>query len=62
VPSFNWGGADGLEIYNLDKALDVADRAMQRRGLRLDEMDHHILTTIFNLTHTQKKTIGFRSH
>lgn len=62
VPSFSWGGAAGLEIYHLGKALEVADRAMQRRGLRLDETDRHILTTVFNLTHTQKRTIGFRSH
>jgi UDP-N-acetylglucosamine diphosphorylase/glucosamine-1-phosphate N-acetyltransferase len=62
LPSFSWGGAAGLEIYHLGKALEVADRAMQRRGLRLDETDRHILTTIFNLTHAQKKTIGFRSH
>jgi len=62
VPSFSWGGAGGLEIYHLGKALEVADRAMQRRGLRLDERDRHILTTVFNLTHAQKKTIGFRAH
>ena len=62
VPSFSWGGAAGLEIYHLGKALEVADRAMQRRGLRLDETDRHILTTVFNLTHTQRRTIGFRAH
>ncbi len=62
VPSFNWGGAAGLEIYHLDKALEVADRAMQRRGLPFSELDRHILTTVFNLTHSPKKTIGFRSH
>ena len=62
MPAFSWGGAAGLEIYHLGKALEVADRAMQRRGLRLDETDRHILTTIFHLTHTQKRTIGFRSH
>ena len=62
VPSFSWGGAAGLEIYHLDKALEVADRAMQRRGLPFSELDRHILTTVFNLTHAPKKTIGFRSH
>jgi UDP-N-acetylglucosamine diphosphorylase/glucosamine-1-phosphate N-acetyltransferase len=62
VPSFSWGGASGLEVYHLGKALEVADRAMQRRGLRLDDTDRHILTTVFNLTHTHKKTVGFRAH
>jgi UDP-N-acetylglucosamine diphosphorylase/glucosamine-1-phosphate N-acetyltransferase len=62
VPSFSWGGAAGIETYHLDKALEVADRAMQRRGLSFSELDRHILTTVFNLTHTSKKTIGFRSH
>jgi UDP-N-acetylglucosamine diphosphorylase/glucosamine-1-phosphate N-acetyltransferase len=59
VPSFSWGGAKGLEIYLLDKALDVADKAMQRRGKRLVEADKKILEHIFQLTHRQNKRIGF---
>ncbi len=61
VPSFSWGGASGLEIYHLDKAIEVADRAMQRRGMRLAETDRQMLTTVFNITQGQRRTIGLRA-
>jgi hypothetical protein len=60
VPSFSWGGAKGLEVYLLDKALDVADKAMQRRGKKLEEADKKILEHIFQLTHRHHKRIGFK--
>lgn len=59
VPSFAWGGAKGFEVYQLDKALQVAERAMQRRNCTLTEVDKEILTTIFNQTHKPEKRIGF---
>lgn len=60
VPSFSWGGAKGLEIYQLDKALDVASKAMQRRGQKFDEADKKILEYVFQLTHQSTKRIGFK--
>jgi UDP-N-acetylglucosamine diphosphorylase/glucosamine-1-phosphate N-acetyltransferase len=60
VPSFSWGGAKGLEVYLLDKALDVADKAMQRRGKSLEEADKKILEHVFGLTHRPSKRIGFK--
>jgi UDP-N-acetylglucosamine diphosphorylase/glucosamine-1-phosphate N-acetyltransferase len=62
VPSFSWGGAGGMEVYHPDKALEVADRALQRRGKRLSEADRHILSTVYELTHNQKRMIGFRTY
>jgi hypothetical protein len=50
-----------LEIYHFDKAIEVADRAMQRRGMKLTDTDRQMLTTIFNMTHGQKRIIGFRA-
>jgi UDP-N-acetylglucosamine diphosphorylase/glucosamine-1-phosphate N-acetyltransferase len=60
VPSFSWGGAKGLEVYLLDKALDVAGKAMQRRGRTLEEADKKILEHVFQLTHRPNKRIGFK--
>jgi len=60
VPSFTWGGATGLDIYRLDKALAVAERVLERRNLALDEINRDLLTHIFQLTHGQKHSIGFR--
>jgi UDP-N-acetylglucosamine diphosphorylase/glucosamine-1-phosphate N-acetyltransferase len=51
VPSFTWGGAAGLEVYRLDKALATAERVLARRNLPLTDTDRQILTHVFKLTH-----------
>jgi UDP-N-acetylglucosamine diphosphorylase/glucosamine-1-phosphate N-acetyltransferase len=50
VPSSSWGGAHGLSVYKLEKALEVASEVMQRRGIKLDSTDSSILSEVFNLT------------
>ncbi len=60
VPSFAWGGAAGLDIYRLDKALEVAQRVLERKKLPLTAADREILTHVFHLTHGNKQPIGFR--
>ncbi|MDJ1483412.1 GlmU family protein [Cytophagaceae bacterium YF14B1] len=51
VPSFTWGGAEGLDIYRLDRALDVAQRVLERKALQLTPEDREILTYVFYATH-----------
>jgi UDP-N-acetylglucosamine diphosphorylase/glucosamine-1-phosphate N-acetyltransferase len=46
IPSFSWGGADGFEPYDLDKALETAERVQLRRGLVLSAAERAILTTV----------------
>jgi UDP-N-acetylglucosamine diphosphorylase/glucosamine-1-phosphate N-acetyltransferase len=50
VPSFSWGGADGLITYQVDKAIDTARKVMSRRDMRVDQHDATILETVFKLT------------
>ena len=46
VPSFSWGGTDGIEKYELSKAFEVAKRVMERRGISLTDADKKILTEV----------------
>ena len=39
IPSFSWGGSDGIVRYEFDKAMDTANRMMQRRGKQLSEAE-----------------------
>jgi hypothetical protein len=39
LPSFTWGGAEGTEVFKLEKAIDAANQMMRRRGLELTEDD-----------------------
>lgn len=50
IPSFSWGGSEGFETFRLEKAFEVGQRMMERRGINLDETDQSILTAIFNQT------------
>jgi hypothetical protein len=50
VPSFAWGGAHGFSEYKLDKALDTAKRVMDRRGIKLNEVEEAILAEVYELS------------
>ena len=46
VPSFAWGGSDGLVPYRVEKALRVAEAVMARRTRELTEADRVLLEGI----------------
>jgi UDP-N-acetylglucosamine diphosphorylase/glucosamine-1-phosphate N-acetyltransferase len=50
IPSFTWGGAEGLVEYRLDKALETARAVMGRRKVDLTPADEQLLTRIFQET------------
>jgi UDP-N-acetylglucosamine diphosphorylase / glucose-1-phosphate thymidylyltransferase / UDP-N-acetylgalactosamine diphosphorylase / glucosamine-1-phosphate N-acetyltransferase / galactosamine-1-phosphate N-acetyltransferase len=54
VPSFSWGGSDGLETYDLDKALGVARRVMGRRKMDLSPVEEAVLREIFTRTKKER--------
>lgn len=54
VPDFSWGGASGLEVYQLPKVYEVAELVMQRRSLPLTEEDKAILQAVFDQTATHR--------
>lgn len=48
IPSFSWGGAAGFTQYKLNKALETAERMMQRRNVPLNQVEQDILQHIFD--------------
>ena len=48
VPSFQWGSAEGMEVFQFEKALVAANNMMERRSLKLTEADIQILRHIFD--------------
>ncbi|MEP6735387.1 MAG: GlmU family protein [Chryseolinea sp.] len=55
VPSFSWGGGNGLITYRFDKAIETAARVMGRRDLDVNLVDKDILEHIYKTT-TQART------
>jgi UDP-N-acetylglucosamine diphosphorylase/glucosamine-1-phosphate N-acetyltransferase len=49
IPSFSWGGADGVVVYKIDKAIEVAEQVMARRKMVLSDVDRSILSSIFQM-------------
>ena len=47
IPSFSWGGSAGMTTYKTDKAFEVAQVVMSRRGIEFTQVDARILEQVF---------------
>lgn len=47
VPSFKWGGAQGLSTYQLEKAKRTAEEMMKRRGLPFNTIEEGLFDFLF---------------
>ncbi|MGV3509786.1 MAG: GlmU family protein [Sphingobacteriaceae bacterium] len=54
VPDFAWGGAQGVELYALNKAMETAGKVFERRNMVFDETEKAIFTKIFELTQSYR--------
>jgi len=50
IPSYVWGGAEKLEIYQLDKFFETTERVFARRALSFSKTEKNILSFIFDST------------
>jgi UDP-N-acetylglucosamine diphosphorylase/glucosamine-1-phosphate N-acetyltransferase len=55
IPDFAWGGAQGFEVYGLNKMLATAQLVLERRDVVLDEVEVNILTEVFELTKAYRR-------
>ena len=55
LPSFSYGGAQGLKTYAFDKALESNRSMMERRGVDLTSYDRDVLRTVFDFTAQWRK-------
>jgi len=55
IPSFSWGGYQGLSVYPLPKALETAEKVMLRRNQQLTETDKKILQHIYLITEKYRR-------
>lgn len=56
IPSFAWGANSGRRIYDINKAIRVAEIVEKRRNVILTEEDKEILLHIYELTTNNEKT------
>ncbi len=46
IPNFSWGGAQGIEKYETEKAIEVARKVIARRSLSLSATDEALLRSL----------------
>ncbi len=54
IPSFSWGGSESMTTYQIEKALDTANRMMARRNKSLSHAEIEILHHIFEVSKNQR--------
>lgn len=50
IPSFSWGGSSGFETFQLRKVYEVAEKVLERRDQKFDEVEKAIFEAIFEQT------------
>jgi UDP-N-acetylglucosamine diphosphorylase / glucose-1-phosphate thymidylyltransferase / UDP-N-acetylgalactosamine diphosphorylase / glucosamine-1-phosphate N-acetyltransferase / galactosamine-1-phosphate N-acetyltransferase len=60
IPSFAWGGADEMSVYDLDRSLDVARRVMGRRNTVMSEVEENLFRNVFDLTREERRRAGMQ--
>ena len=54
IPSFCWGGSDGMSTYEFEKAMETTARVMARRNLSLSTDEINLYRYIFENTSPQR--------
>ena len=54
IPSFSWGGKNGMTTYKIEKAIELAELVMYRREVELSNEDKELLKLLHNLTVTYR--------
>jgi UDP-N-acetylglucosamine diphosphorylase/glucosamine-1-phosphate N-acetyltransferase len=57
VPSFAWGGSSGMMEFRYNKAAEVAQAMMARRGLEFDEVEDGIVKHVYEVTANFRKNL-----
>jgi len=57
IPSFTWGGAQGMSVYKIEKAFETMELVMERRGIALTDIDRDMYRHIFMDTEKYRKFI-----
>jgi UDP-N-acetylglucosamine diphosphorylase/glucosamine-1-phosphate N-acetyltransferase len=55
IPSFSWGGAGSMTVYNLQKSIVTAKKVMKRRNVEMTPDDEALFQKVFELTEHERQ-------
>lgn len=59
IPSFSWGGGEGLKLYVIDKCIETAKVVTSRRKIDFTPDDEQLFYDLFNITMQERDKKGF---
>ena len=54
IPSFSWGGSEGITEYRLEQAISTASKVLNRRGLELTPEKESEIVRLFSSTEGER--------
>ncbi len=60
IPSFSWGGSDGMREYNFDKAIEVAEIVMNRRKVPFTSKTKQLFQSVKDLSFKVENRVRVR--
>lgn len=58
IPSFSWGESDRMSAYRVEKAIETAERVLNRRNKEMTAEDRKLFMKIYELTNDERKEKG----
>jgi hypothetical protein len=59
IPSFSWGGSEGMMNYNVEKSIDTAEKVLGRRNVQMSEADKKLFMDIYEMTEDARMRKGY---
>jgi UDP-N-acetylglucosamine diphosphorylase/glucosamine-1-phosphate N-acetyltransferase len=56
IPSFCWGGSEGLVEHQIDKAIDTAAKVMARRNRTMNSAEIELFQSIFRMSDDERRS------
>jgi UDP-N-acetylglucosamine diphosphorylase/glucosamine-1-phosphate N-acetyltransferase len=55
IPDFSWGGAQGLEVYAINKMFETTQKVFERKNKVFDDLEKDILSEVFEQTNKHRR-------
>jgi UDP-N-acetylglucosamine diphosphorylase/glucosamine-1-phosphate N-acetyltransferase len=62
IPSFSWGGSEGMVTYAFDRAMLTANKMMERRGKKLSDPELEMYQYLFQKTAKQREQFHMKGN
>lgn len=59
IPSFSWGGNDGVTTYDIERGIETAQRVLRRRSKNMSEGEIEQFRKVFEITQKERRKRGY---